>query len=144
MVGVIPRRTAPGFAEVDADDHLGPVASQRPGQVPPQVEVGDDETVGVVQVLEPVHTDRPARRLLLPRPGGDRRLRRHRVDPSLTPGHEQVGDLLALPGPAGDRRCRAVLHVVRMGHDGQPPTPVFRYRFQHLVHDQQGSNRDTV
>jgi hypothetical protein len=106
------------------------VAADGGGQVAPQRQAVLDHPVAVVEELDLVHADDGAAGPLLGLAHHRGLGRVHAVDARLAPGHQQVGDVLALVGPAGDRGRTPVLHVVGVGHDHERPPPVLGHLLQ--------------
>ena len=94
------------------------------GQVPPQLDAVDDQTVGVVQELDHRDPYRGRGGHLFGCSQGTGLAGRHGIDAGLAPGGQHVADVLAHRRPAGYRRRRAVLQVVGMGDHRQGPVPV--------------------
>jgi hypothetical protein len=115
---------------VDGDHDVGLVPAHRGGDVAPQREAVLDEAVRMVEELDAGHADEGRARafLRLAEPSALRGF--DRVDPGLTPRHQQVRDRLALFGPAGHRTCGAVFEVVGVRDHGQRAFPILRYALQ--------------
>ena len=124
VVGHVERPPAPRLPEVDRQHHVGPVATDRRGQVAPQRHAVLDEAVDVtLEELDRFDADDPRAGVLL----GLAHLRglvgRHAVDAGLTARHEQVGHPLAGRGPLRDRARHAVLEVVGVRDDAERARP---------------------
>ena len=106
------------------------MAADRAGDVAAQVEAVLDHPVAVVEELDDVHAHLGGAGPLLGLAEGPGLVGVEAVDAGLTAAGQQVADGPALGGPAGHGRRRAVLEVVRMGHDRQRALPVLRERSQ--------------
>ena len=110
---------------VQAENHLGAVPADGQGEVSPQRYAVLDHPIGVtVEELHGVNPDHRGGPNLLVGSQRPALLGRDRVDAGLSPGDEQIADLLALIGPPGHGGRGPVLGVVGVGHDEQGPVPV--------------------
>ena len=125
VVGVVHRSArSPVVAVVDRDDHVGPMAPDRGGEVASQRDPVLDDAVGVVEELDGVdaHLGR-ARDLFLGAPG-TAHVGRQALDACFSAGDERVDDRATFAGPARDRTGRAVLEVVGVRRDRERARPV--------------------
>src|SRR5690606_30805616 len=122
------------LAVVDRDHHVRAVAADRGRDVAAQRHPVLDQAVRVVEELHDVDADLGGRRALLGLPQRPAFGGRESVDARLPAGDEEVGDLAALRRPPGDGGRTAVLQVVGMGHDGEPPFELLGERLERTGH----------